>query len=389
MKQFSKFFVVVVLGFLLGIQAKAEYQTLSENTKVMLFTCGPGLELYAGFGHSALWISDPENKVDRLYNYGTFDFETPNFYTKFVKGRLDYMLSVTTFERFLREYERRGISVYGQMLDLSSLEKQRLYEFIENNAKPENRNYRYDFFYDNCATRFRDVLNKIADGEVNYNIPSQNTSLRKLLFPYLGHTPWVSTGINIILGLPSDKKAATEEYMFLPYFLQVGFENATITKEGVSRKLVTSGRELLPNRLEFKRSGVFTPTVVFGLLLLLAIVLTWIERKKRIYFRWFDVLIMSMSALAGLFLFLMWVATDHTALNYNLNSIWLLPAQLFFLFVISKRYKKKYIGSLIALVYMLVYFLVQWVLPQEKEISFLLMQILFAVRFSAGRFRWK
>jgi len=128
---------------------------LSEESKVVMFTCGPGDELYAGFGHSALWVSDPVTKVDRLYNYGTFDFDTPNFYLKFVRGKLNYILSVYPSKYFFNDYASRKILVFGQLLNLTQEEKQRIFEFLENNALPANCEYKYDFFYDNCATRIR------------------------------------------------------------------------------------------------------------------------------------------------------------------------------------------------------------------------------------------
>ena len=133
-------------------------QTLSDRAEVSLLTCGPGTDLYATFGHSALQISDPVTGVDRVYNYGTFDFDTEGFYLKFTRGKLNYILSVSGFEYFLREYQYSGRWVYRQVLDLNPEQAQALFDYLEWNALPENREYKYDFFYDNCSTRIRDVL---------------------------------------------------------------------------------------------------------------------------------------------------------------------------------------------------------------------------------------
>ena len=114
----------------LSSAAFSKTSTLTDQSKIVMFTCGPGEELYAGFGHSAIWVSDLSVGVDRLYNYGTFDFDTPNFYAKFTRGKLNYMLTVTTGKRFLAEYEYRKIAVYGQKLNLSLEERQKIYDFL-------------------------------------------------------------------------------------------------------------------------------------------------------------------------------------------------------------------------------------------------------------------
>ncbi|HLV53398.1 MAG TPA: DUF4105 domain-containing protein, partial [Cryomorphaceae bacterium] len=135
--------------------ATAQAQLLSDRAQVSLLTCGPGQDLYATFGHSALQIHDPVTGLDRVYNYGTFDFDTEGFYVKFTRGKLNYILSVTTFDQFIWEYEYTGRSVFRQVLDLSPAQKEDLFAFLEQNALPENREYKYDFFYDNCSTRIR------------------------------------------------------------------------------------------------------------------------------------------------------------------------------------------------------------------------------------------
>ncbi|NLU37256.1 MAG: DUF4105 domain-containing protein [Bacteroidales bacterium] len=382
--------IIATVAFVfVSVYMFAQYPTLTNRAKVVLFSCGPGPELYAGFGHSALWVSDDSLHIDRLYNYGTFDFDTPNFYGKFIRGKLDYMLSVTRASRFIAEYDQRKIAVDGQELMLSPAEKQRIFEFLENNLLPENRFYKYDFFYDNCATRIRDVLVKVVDGKVDFNTPDQQISFREMLFPYLTHTPWTKFGINLILGLTSDKKATPWDYMYLPDFLRDEFQQATIISNGTERKLVEEKKQYLPSGLDLSNRKMDDPVVVFSLILLVIILLTYIECKKKKEFRFVDSFLFGISVLAGLFLLFMWVGTDHIATAKNMNVLWLLPAQL--LFLVTRRMDSLLGKKLntIALIYqtLVAFILLLW--PQDSEISFTFISLVFVVRIFGSMWRKK
>ena len=354
MKRFAILLLILFAGILPSLAAKQ----LSEKSKVVLFTCGPGAELYAGFGHSALWISDPATKTDRLYNYGTFDFNTPHFYSKFTRGRLDYMLSVTSVRYFLMEYNYRKIQVDGQTLDLSLAEIQSLYEILEENLKPENKFYRYDFFYDNCATRLWDVVEAATDGRVKLNMEAPNASFRELLFPYLEHKPWVKFGINLVLGLAADKEVSAREAMYLPKFLFDGFESAMFND---GRELVKSEKEYVPEKLKFESKWFLHPVTIFSALLLILLVVSIREFKKGKNYRWIDIVLMSISILAGVFILFMWLGTDHSATNFNLNFLWMIPAQLVYLL---GRRNKKYIRF--SLIYSMAIIVAMLVWPQKN-----------------------
>jgi hypothetical protein len=375
-----KILYISIFILLTSLFVNAAPKTLSPNARVMLFTCGPGQELYAGFGHSALWVSDPSNGIDRLYNYGTFDFDTPNFYGKFIRGKLNYMLSVTNINRFMREYDYRKIGVEGQTLNLQLNEKQKLFNLLEENAKPENRNYKYDFFMDNCATRIRDIVVEAVDGDIDFNTPDRDVSFRELLFPYLTHTPWIKMGINLILGLSSDAKANPYDYMYLPEHMEHQFGRATIINNKGERNLVASEKRYLKNRLEFKYNILYDPAVIFTFSILIILLISLLEKRKDIYFKGFDITLNTISVIAGLFLFFMWVGTDHSATNYNLNIIWLLPAQALFLFALnSKKYKKRMTEISMGILFFTAIVMQFW--PQETELSFLLLIIVFFLRY--------
>ncbi len=376
---FRKIQLAFVLIFI-STHLSAKTPTLSNESKVVLFTCGMGDQLYSGFGHSALWISDPAQGIDRLYNYGTFDFFTENFYVKFTRGKLEYMLSVTKSQRFLNEYVEEKRSAVGQNLNLTLAEKQKMFDFLENNYLPENRFYKYDFFNDNCSSRIRDVLSSTVDGDIRLNMNDKNTTFRKMLFPYLKHTPWTKFGINMILGLPADKKARTWDYMFLPEHMHDAFENATIEKNGEVRKLVQSETQYLNCHIDFKNNIWDDPIVVFSLILLIVGLISFIEFKTKKYFKWLDLLLFIIALTAGLFLLFMSVGTDHSATKYNMNILWLLPAQATFLIALffKKSCQTKMIR--IAFFYQLTVSFAMFIWPQDAEISFMLISMVYALR---------
>ncbi|MBL7807773.1 MAG: DUF4105 domain-containing protein, partial [Saprospiraceae bacterium] len=147
-----------LLLFLLLLPFAGIAQTLSDSAQISLMTVAPGEFVYSTFGHSAIRVKDPGTRFDRCYNYGTFDFEQPNFLLKFCQGKLLYNLDIESYRSF--EYgnlqDRR--TMQEQVLNINQEQKQRLFDLLQENYKEENRYYKYDFFYDNCATRIRDIV---------------------------------------------------------------------------------------------------------------------------------------------------------------------------------------------------------------------------------------
>ena len=193
--------------FVLFAQQTFSAQKLTKQAQISLITISPGSDLYSAFGHSTLWILDTEQNIDRVYNYGTFNFGQPNFYLNFVKGHLDYTLSAYTFEEqyLSTQYEGRGLS--QQVLNLDSNQKQILYDFLEWNSLPENSHYLYDFYLDNCSSRFRDILQTKLGKELVFNKTISTTySFRDWMNICLIPHPWSALFMNIGLGAPADKQ---------------------------------------------------------------------------------------------------------------------------------------------------------------------------------------
>ncbi len=366
LKKLSVSALVALCFFTVDAGAGTSTPVLSESAEVTMLTSSPGEELYSIFGHSALRVDDPENNIDKVYNYGTFDFDTPNFYLKFARGQLMYMLSVTSYRLYELEYRMEGRAVYEQVLDLSKQEKQRIFEFLEENALPENRYYQYDFFYDNCATRIRDIIDDlflVQWYEDSYETTSR--TFRDLLEPYLEKMPWNKFGIDIVLGLPSDKVATPYEYMFLPDEMYLAFASARMAD---GSPLVSEHRVLLEEELVRQPPHPLTPVLVCWLVFALGL----FSMVKRRVTRIFDMIFFSLLCINGLTIMFLWFASEHVATNSNMNLLWSLPTHVYFFY--QYHFKKlnnfsRLYFRITLVISALFIFLWQWI-PQDLNTAF-------------------
>ncbi len=347
-------------------------QQTSCGLQVSLLTATPGEELYSTFGHSALRVTDSVQGTDIIFNYGTFDFNDPDFYYKFVKGKLLYFVSVDDFENFMYQYqyEKRGIT--EQVLDLSCSEKNQLYYALIENAKEENKYYKYDFVYDNCTTRLRDIVENENNGNLNIkNIkPYENVSFRNLIHEYLdrGNQYWSKFGIDLVLGTPLDKQITNKETMFLPEYLLKAFDSAQ--KNG--RPLVQQKNELLASQINNDNKPFFTPLVVFSILIILVFVASLAKNKNiQLALTIFDFLFFFICGLIGSFLIFMWIGTEHLTTKNNFNLWWAFPLHTVMAFYILK--KNKWVQYYYLFIFLsIVLLLVSWAyLPQQLNIAFL------------------
>lgn len=319
---------IFILSFLFPIEISAQEVILSNNTEVSILTIGPGKQLYDSFGHSAFRIKDSEKKIDLIYNFGVYDFNTPNFYTKFAQGKLLYKLVTGNFGPFFDYYKRQNRYVKEQQLALSHDEKQALFNFLQNNAKPENRDYLYDFFYDNCATKIRDVLKEVLGEKLIYSNThiTEDYSYRELIQKNVHSNTWGSFGMDVAIGAVVDKKAPPIDYQFLPEYIYKGAENATIQENDSSRKLVEKSSVLFQNKVTKSKNNFFTsPLFVFGLIGLLIIYITFKDYKNKKRSRYLDATLFFITGLIGLFILVLWLGTDHTSTANNYNLLWAFP----------------------------------------------------------------
>lgn len=320
------------LGLLLLVSvARSQPIKLSLQAEISLITCGPGQEeLYLAFGHSAIRVVDPVNRIDDAYNYGVFDFSQPNFYLNYTRGLLLFKLGVYPYPDFVNTYAYYNRWVTEQVLDLSAAQKQQVYEFLEWNALPENETYRYDYFYNNCANRVRDVLATILQDSLHFDnshLPPGLT-VRQLTDLCTVHQPWGDLGIDICLGFPMDKAMTPYEYMFLPDFLMQAFDHATITRDGATVPAVKLKVPVFVNAPVDPPRSLIHPWTAMGSFLGLTIALTFFDIRRKKISLWFDGLLFGASGLVGWLLLFLWTATDHQAAAQNMNLLWALPTHL-------------------------------------------------------------
>ncbi|WP_291784314.1 DUF4105 domain-containing protein [Cecembia sp.] len=306
------------------------FMSYAQDYQISLLTCDPGEELYSAFGHSAIRVLDKESNEDLVFNYGTFDFNTPFFYVKFTQRTLDYMLSVSSYERFLYEYNYYERGIREQVLDLNQEQAQKVVTFLKINYLPENRFYRYDFFYDNCATRIRDVFESVLGRQLDWNEESDppRKTFRNLIDEYVYPLPWADFGIDLALGSVIDVYASEREKQFLPDYMEAAFARAKIVGDGPTRPLVKSDHVVL--QFEERDAGMdfFNPYIVWWLLAIGAMVLTYVGSKKARLFKGFDIVFFSVLGLLGLLILGLWFFTFHSQTKYNWNIIWAFPGHL-------------------------------------------------------------
>lgn len=312
-------FVLTLLATAMPLRAQ---MPLSETATASVLTCGPGDDFYTTFGHSAIRICDTAQGLDLVYNYGTFDFNTPHFYWKFMRGQLNYMLGRSSFEAFMEEYIYYGRAVWEQRLNFTPREVNNLYLLLEQNYLPEYRHYRYDFFRDNCATRVRDMVDlacgKDRPQRMGGDAVGHVATYRHMVAePLKGTLEWWRLGIDILFGLPADHRCTEAESMMMPENMKSLFG---LYSRGDGRPLVCGEVNILgENREPLSRS--FPPVVAFALVLTGVALLTW----KRLWPCWADRTLFILAGMVGLFLPFMWFGTNHYCTEWNLNILWASP----------------------------------------------------------------
>ncbi len=364
---------------------------LTPEAEISVITCGPDHnELYAAFGHSAIRVYDPANRIDYAYNYGVFDFDQPNFYLNYTKGLLLFKLGVYAYPDFVNSYRYYNRWVTEQVLDLSAAQKQAIFDYLEWNALPENETYRYDYFYNNCANKVRDVFAQVLGDSIRFDgsyITSRYT-IRQLTDLYLTNHPWGDLGIDICLGLPIDKMATPYEYMYLPDYVMSGFDHATLTRNGSTVPAVKLKVPTFVNMPTEPQAAPVHPWTAFGCFLGLTILLSIVDARRKVVSLWFDALLFTILGMVGVLLLLLWTATDHAAAAKNFNLLWALPTHLIILPVLfgklRSQAKKYFLGvAVLSIMLLAVWF---W-LPQQMNV-FLIPLVVSILLRSAVISRW-
>ncbi|WGD34857.1 DUF4105 domain-containing protein [Olleya sp. YS] len=361
---------LVLRLFFLFLVSTSFSQTLplSEDSTVSVITFGPGSNLNDAFGHNAIRIKS--RFFDRAYDFGRYNFDDPNFYLNFAQGKLKYLQGKTNYQGFITSYINDDRTIIEQQLNLTTSQKQQLYNYLEANYKKNEGAYLYDFFYDNCATKIRDIIETTLNGNLNYNLPKdyKDQTFRTLIDKHLHWNTWGSFGIDIALGSIIDREATPREQLFLPEKIYQFFEVATLKNSG--EKLVSNTKVIYTKEgVNENKQANFLISPLFTILIISAIIifLTYKDFKNKKRTKWLDLIVFILTGLVGLVLFLLWFATDHTGTAYNYNLLWAFPLSLFCVLQLLKVNPKKwFIGYIKFLILMLCLMSLHWTIGVQR-----------------------
>jgi hypothetical protein len=290
------------------------------------------------FGHNAIWVQDPERSIDLLYNYGTYDFNAENFVLRFIQGRMLYKLASGNPEFAFRFYRSINRSIWVQELNLTPTQRIELRDFLLWNDLPENRDYRYDYYYDNCSTRIRDVLDSALGGPIQ-----RRTGEQPITATFRFHTqrlttnnPLYYTGLMIALGPMVDRPISAWDEMFLPMSLRDWLRDVTVPgPDGSPQPLVLSESTLFEStaRPSSEEPPSWLPAYL-ALGILLAGALLWLvgpaigPARSRVGFGSLATLWTLVIGVLGTVLFGMVTFTDHASAYWNENLFLFNPLSL-------------------------------------------------------------
>jgi hypothetical protein len=338
--------IAVAATLLLGLGGSMQAQTTPQaldSVEISLLTCNPGKEVYSMFGHTAIRIRDKRSGEDDVVNYGIFTFRKSFFVLRFVFGITDYQVDVERFSDFCQQYAYDGRNVVEQNLNISNEDKLHIINAISNNCMPQNCTYRYNFFYDNCTTRARDILIKNISSKVDYgNSGKIETTYRRMIHQWNENYRWTRFGEDLLLGVKADRRLSLDAKQFLPDSLRQDFARATImTSQGKRAKLVDSTFTVVNEgaAIDSDKAAV-TPRMVMIAVLLVTVLLTFIEIRTRRTMWIYDAMLLTVSGLAGIILFAM-IFSLHPTVSANLQILCLNPLSIIFAYKAIKRERQE------------------------------------------------
>ena len=351
MSRLKYFIFCLFMGVAFSVQSQS-----TDSIRFSLLTCAPGTEIYSLFGHTAIRYENYTRRIDVAFNYGMFSFNTPNFIFRFVAGETDYQLGITPYSYFEAEYAMRGSSVYQQVLNLTQSEKERLLTILENNYLPENRIYRYNYFYDNCTTRARDKIEECIEGKVVYPDSLSGKSYRSIVHEFTAGSPWDEFGIDLCLGAEADKEINKRQQMFSPFYMKYYASNAYIVDAGGTRRpLILDETKIVDVEPEEVQPGfILSPLMCGALFLALCVVMAWGQWKtQRIWWGW-DIVLYGLQGLAGCIIAFLFFFSVHPTVGSNWLLILFNPIPLLYLpFMVYKAVKRKkdyyHVGNMVYL----------------------------------------
>ena len=322
-----------------------------DSVEVSLLTCQPHEEIYSLYGHTALRQHDLRTGDDWVFNYGVFNFKAPHFVLRFVFGLTDYELGVLPTKIFKMEYKHYGSQVTEQVLNLTADEKQAIALALYENAKPENCVYRYNYFYDNCTTRARDMVERCISGQLRYQEHGDYTpTYREMVRDCTKGHPWATWGNDFLLGIRADLQTDQRQQEFLPNNLMYDFARAQIIRaDGQYVPLVKETRVLVPSGVQIvKQDFPLTPTECAVILLVVSLLIFAYEWKKKLTLVWWDLLLMVLQGVMGIVLFVM-IFSQHPTTSINLQILLFNPLPFIYIYKVYRRQKTHYWNLLLTM----------------------------------------
>ena len=340
-------FMVMISTVVWGQSSQTELPVVDpmDSVEISLLTCQPHDEVYSLYGHTAIRFHDirKSSMIDAAFNYGVFDFKKSMFVLRFVFGLTDYELGAYPYKYFVQEYRQFGCLVTEQVLNLTSEEKHKLQDALTENLQPENKIYRYNYFYNNCTTKARDVIEQCINGKIEYTERKDYTpSYRDMIHEMTRNNPWSRFGNVILLGIKADKSTTQREQEFLPHHLMYDFDHAQIYENGQYRPLVKERRIAVPAGIQIVKNGFpLSPMVCSIILLVVGFIIFLIEWKKHCAFIIWDLLLMIVTGTIGIMLTLM-IFSQHPTVSLNLQIILFNPLPWFYLLPVIRGRQTHY-----------------------------------------------
>ena len=382
MNKLSKI-LIIVSCFLFIQKAEAQHyvgiDSLSASSQISLLTSSPwDGEVYAMFGHSAMRITDTVHGIDEVFNYGIFDFNTPNFLWRFATGQTDYIVMAVDFNSYIYEYKLRNKNVYEQVLAFNNDEKQRIWEYLLWNIQAENQTYRYNEVFNNCTTKLTDVIEANVDGIMVYPKDEQAKTFRELISEHTSPNLWLEFAVNIVFGSGTDKITTLKEKIFLPSYQMNTFDQTKIKRnDGTIENLVSQNRMLVTSHDDKRNETNFYHSPFFAglVLLFLSLIISLNEYRsweKQAITKIFDFILFLLVGIIGcIILFLTF--TSHPFTYPNWNIIWLNPLAfiLSFMLLFNACRKIVYYYHVINSLVLIAFLIGLFFIPQELGRTFI------------------
>ncbi len=390
-----KILLILLSVFLLEIHAQENIEEIPRY-EISMLTIGPGNSLSDAFGHSGIRVIDRVNDYDIVFNYGVYDYNAPNFYGNFVKGRPIYSLGRNRFENFYRNYVEQSRQIIEQKLNLSEYKKRVLVNKLITNSKEENKDYKYNYFENNCSTKIGDIFNVLLEEEIRnegINLDNVNSnSYRKLVYQHVVPNSWGALGIDICLGSVIDKNITDQDELFLPYNLKLYFDklgNSNIKNGGLVETSILFGEYI-----QYKETS-FSPLYVLLILSLIIIIITFLDYLRITRNVTLDIIILLITGLIGLLLVYLWFFSNHIASAWNYNLLWAIPFNLILLFQLLKKKQSRWILSYLKInVLMLLLMCLHWIIGIQvfnicliSLILALIVRYLYLIKYFSNRIR--